>query len=204
MPRMTYAIIAIGCAVVGCSQNNSNDNMAANDMALNDMALNDMAMNDMMMNDMAMNDTTAAGSGVSADNIVDAGFVAEAMKGNNSEVAMGQMAQQMGQSQAVKDYGKMLATDHAAANDQLKALATKAGLPLTDDLTAEAKTGSAKLKALSGAAFDKEFKTMAVADHEKDIAKYEAQAKSPTRDTAAYATATLPTLKKHLEAAKKL
>jgi putative membrane protein len=194
---MTYAILAIGCAVAGCGQNNSNDNMAANDMALNDMMTNDM-----MANDMAMNG--AAGSGVSADNIVDAGFVTEAMKGNNSEVAMGQMAQQMGSSQAVKDYGKMLATDHAAANDQLKALATKAGLPLTDDLTDEAKAGSAKLKALSGDAFDKAFKAMAIADHEKDIAKYEVQAKSPNRDSAAYASATLPTLKKHLDAAKAL
>jgi len=190
MAKMTYAILAIGCAVAGCnSSNTSNDNMAANDT---------------MATDLATNDSTAGGSGVSADNIVDAGFVAEAMKGNNSEVAMGEMAQQMGQSQTVKDFGKMLATDHAAANDQLKALATKAGLPLTDDLTDEAKAGSAKLKALSGDAFDKEFKAMAVANHEKDIAKYEAQAKSPARDTAAYANTTLPTLKKHLEAAKAL
>ena len=185
MARMVYAVLAVGCALAGCTQpKTSNDNLAANDALATD--------------------TNPAAPGVSADTMVDAGFVADAMKGNNSEIAMGRMAQQMGESNAVKDFGALLAFDHAGANTRLKELATRAKLPLTDDLTDEAKAASAKLKALSGAAFDKEFKTMAVADHEKDIAKYEAQASSPNRDTAAYATATLPTLKKHLEAAKAL
>ena len=106
---MTYAILAIGCAVAGCnSSSTSNDNTAAS--------------NDMMANDMATDadaDLSGAARGVSANTMVDAGFVTEAMKGNNSEVAMGKMAQADGRkSQAVKDFGKMLSpTDHAAAND---------------------------------------------------------------------------------------
>jgi putative membrane protein len=192
---MTYAILAIGCAVAGCNSNTANDNMAANDMMANDMMSNDMMMNDMSGNAMMNGDMAAT---------VDAAFVTEAMKGNNSEVAMGHLAMEQGGSQAVKDFGQMLVADHSDANDKLKAIASAANVPVTDAITDEATAGSAKLKAMDGAAFDKAFKQMAIDDHQKDIAKYEAQAKSSDAQTAAYATATLPTLRKHLDAAQKL
>ena len=195
MPRMIYAVIAIGCAVAGCTQNNSNDNMAANDMMANDMMSNDMMMNDMNGNAMMNGDTAAT---------VDAAFVTWAMKGNNSEVAMGTMAQDKGGTQAVKDFGKMLVTDHSAANDKLKALAASANVPVTDELSDEAKAASARMKDMSGATFDAAFKKMAIEAHQKDIAKYEAQAKSNDAQTAAYAEATLPVLRKHLQTAEAL
>jgi putative membrane protein len=194
---MIYAVIAIGCAVAGCSQNNSNDNMAANDMMANDMMANDMMANDMMMND-AMGNATADAAAV------DAAFVTWAMKGNNSEVAMGKMAQDKGGTQAVKDFGKMLVTDHSAANDKLEALAASANVPVTDALSDEAMAAKPKMEAMSGATFDAAFKTMAIEAHQKDIAKYEAQAKSNDAQTAAYAEATLPVLRKHLQTAEAL
>jgi putative membrane protein len=61
-----------------------------------------------------------------------------------------------------------------------------------------------KLKALHGAEFDKQFKTMMVDDHKKDIAKYEKQASSGDPQTAALAQKTLPTLRKHFDAANAL
>ena len=190
MNKTAFALLAAGCALAGCN-NRADDNLAANDMMANDMAMNDMAMNGADMN--AAGATTA-----------DAAFVTEAMKGNNSEVAAGQMAIAQGGSQAVKDYGQMLVTDHGAANDKLKAIAASAGIPATDELTEEAKANAAKMKDMTGPVFNAEFKRMAIADHQKDIAKYEAQAKSSDAATAAYANETLPTLRKHLEAAQKL
>jgi len=50
----------------------------------------------------------------------------------------------------------------------------------------------------------KKFGKMMVEDHTKDIGKYEKQASSGDADTAALAQKTLPTLRKHLEAAKSL
>ena len=49
-------------------------------------------------------------------------FLQDAVAGDNGEVANGRMAQQQGASPGVKDFGRTLERDHAAAKDQ--ALAT--------------------------------------------------------------------------------
>lgn len=118
--------------------------------------------------------------------------------------AIGELAQTQGESQAVKDFGKLLVADHGAHKQELGALAQAAGIKTTDDLSDDAKANLEKLEALRGHAFDREFKTMMVEDHTKDIGKYEKQASSGDADTAALAQKTLPTLRKHLEAAKSL
>ena len=134
---------------------------------------------------------------------IDTAFLTDAMKGDNSEVALGNLAQQGGASPGVKALGKMLVTDHGAHKQQLAALAQQLGVPVTGDLKDEAKAEQTKLNALSGAAFDKEFVRATVEDHQKDIAAYEAQAKG-TGPVADMAKQTLPTLKKHLAAAEAL
>ena len=135
---------------------------------------------------------------------IDTAFVTEAIKGDNGEVAIGKLAEAQGQSQAVKDFGKLLVSDHGAHKQKLAALAQTAGLSITDEPTDEAKANLEKLKALDGAEFDKQFKAMMVEDHQKDIAKYEKQTTSGHSETAALAHETLPTLRKHLEAANAL
>ena len=135
---------------------------------------------------------------------VDAAFLTDAMKGDNSEVALGKIAQAKGSTQGVKDLGTMLVTDHGAHKTQVTALAQQAGVPVTDEIMDEAKTLETKLNGLSGAAFDKAFVDAAVEDHQKDIAKYEQQAKSSDAQTAQLAQQTLPTLHEHLDTAKSL
>lgn len=135
---------------------------------------------------------------------VDAAFLTDAMKGDNSEVAIGKLAAAQGGSQAVKDLGTMLVTDHGAHKDKIAAMASGAGVATTDDTSDEAKATLAKLTPLHGDAFDKAFKEAAISDHEKDIAMYEKQAAGTDAQTAALARDTLPTLHKHLDAAKKL
>src|SRR4051812_19094198 len=53
----------------------------------------------------AATDTAAAASSQAA------AFLTDAMKGDNSEVRVGQLAQTKGSSQGVKDFGKMLESD---------------------------------------------------------------------------------------------
>ena len=142
-------------------------------------------------------DTTGAGT-------IDSAFITEAMQGDNSEVAIGQLAQAQGTSQKVKDFGRLLVEDHGSHKEELKTLAATAGVPVTDEPSAEGKANLEKLKALSGADFDKQFKAMMIEDHTKDIAKYERQAASSDPQTAALAQKTLPTLRKHLDAANGL
>jgi putative membrane protein len=50
----------------------------------------------------------------------DRAFMKKAAKGGMMEVAMGKSAEQNGQSDNVKSFGKRMVTDHSKANDELK------------------------------------------------------------------------------------
>ncbi|KLD73569.1 membrane protein, partial [Xanthomonas hyacinthi DSM 19077] len=61
------------------------------------------------------------------------------------------------------------------------------------------------LKMLNGAAFDKEFAKVMVADHQKAVAIFEVEVeKGSNKDLQAFAKKTLPTLKEHLKMARAL
>lgn len=57
--------------------------------------------------------TLAVGGAALAANKADQTFLKAAIQGNLAEVQMGQLAQQKGQSDAVKSYGEILMTDHS-------------------------------------------------------------------------------------------
>lgn len=187
---MLAVLLSTAFALSACGNHNAADNNMAGADDLNATVSNDM-------NSAADMNTAAAGT-------VDSAFLTDAMKGDNSEVALGKIAQSKGASQGVKDLGTMLVTDHGAHKTEVAAIAQQNGVAVTDDIMDEAKTLETKFNGLSGAAFDKAFVNAAVEDHQKDIAKYEAQAKSGDATTAALANKTLPTLRKHLETAQKL
>lgn len=134
----------------------------------------------------------------------DASFLKKALEGDNSEVALGQMAEMNGASAGIRDFGRMLHTDHAAAKAKALPVAQAHGVADTEEMAPEAKAEAAKLKRLHGAAFDREFAHYMVKDHKKDIADFEKQAKSGDATTAALARETLPDLRHHLETAEKL
>jgi putative membrane protein len=131
-------------------------------------------------------------------------FVQDAIQGNFAEVQMGQLAQQNGQSAEVKSYGQMLVTDHSAANEKAKALATQMGMTPPTEPNAKQKAMHDKMSKMTGADFDKAFAKEMVADHKKDIAEYKKEAKKKNDPAADFANNTLPTLQKHLDAAQKL
>jgi putative membrane protein len=58
-----------------------------------------------------------------------------------------------------------------------------------------------RLKTLQGEDFDREFIAAMVADHQKDVAKFEKQADSTENDVAGFARETLPVLESHLQIA---
>jgi putative membrane protein len=57
-------------------------------------------------------------------------FMKKAAKGGMMEVAMGKLAEQDGQSDDVKSFGKRMITDHSKANDELKSIAQQKGVKL--------------------------------------------------------------------------
>ena len=130
-------------------------------------------------------------------------FLKDAIQGNLGEVQIGQLAQQNGSSAEVKDFGKTLVDDHSAANEKAVSLAQTKGMTPPTEPKPEAKKLYDKLSKLSGEQFDREFKTAMIADHKKDIAEFEREAKG-NDDVAQFASGTLPTLKKHLQIAESL
>ena len=66
-------------------------------------------------------------------------FVYEATIGGAAEVEFGQLAEQKGRSQAVKDFGRQMVTDHGKANQQLMQLAQAANIPQPGQLDEEHK-----------------------------------------------------------------
>ncbi len=130
-------------------------------------------------------------------------FIKSAIEGNYAEVDLGKLAQEKGKSQAVKDYGTMLVTDHGAANDKAKAAASQLDVKPPSGASMTEKAEYLKLKVLSGDTFDRTFAKGMVKDHQDDIKNYEKEARQSDA-SGAYAKETLPTLQKHLDAAQKL
>jgi putative membrane protein len=134
----------------------------------------------------------------------DNAFLADAIKGDNSEITLGNLAVQKASSQNVKAFGQTLIDDHTAAKRDAVSAAAKLKVTPSTDMTDEAKAEMTKLNALSGAAFDKEFVAYMVQDHQKDVSDFKDEEKTGGKTVAALAKKTLPTLEKHLNLAQSL
>jgi len=132
-------------------------------------------------------------------------FLREAAGGGLAEVALGKLAVDRAHSADVRAFGQRMMEDHAKGNEQLLALAQSKQVELPTDVPADAKQTGERLADLSGAAFDREFMKGMVADHEKVVAAFEAEAKSSgDSDLRQFATQALPMLRDHLAQARRI
>jgi len=130
-------------------------------------------------------------------------FMEEAATGGMMEVHLGHLAVERGMSQAVKNFGQRMVTDHGKGSNELKALAKQKGVSLPAEEPKMA--ASTRLAKLSGADFDKAYARDMVEDHQKDIAAFEKEAASGSDpDVKSWASKTLPTLRSHLTEAQAL
>ena len=107
------------------------------------------------------------------------------------EVAMGNLADQNGQSEDVKSFGKRMVTDHSKANEELKSIAEKKGVKLPS------KEPSEKWNS------DKAYMNMMVKDHEKDLAEFQDEAANGSDpDVKKFAEDTAKVVQEHLDLAK--
>jgi putative membrane protein len=135
----------------------------------------------------------------------DASFAQDAASGGMAEVKLGQLAEQKGSSQTVKDFGKRMETDHSAAGDKLKNVASKDGMTIPDSLSQADRAEYDRLSRMSGPEFDKAYARAMVQDHQKDIAAFKQEANSGQNpDLKNFASETLPTLQEHLRMAQQM
>lgn len=132
-------------------------------------------------------------------------FMEKAAAGGLMEVDLGNTAQEKAQSEDVKSFGKRMTDDHSKANKELQSLMSEKGLSAPTDLPAKDKASGDKLKAMSGADFDKSYMSHMVKDHQKDVNEFQRAAKTAADpDVKAFAAKTLPTLQDHLKQAKEV
>ena len=135
----------------------------------------------------------------------DATFYKKAAEGGLFEVDTGNQAAKSSNNQQIKDFGSMLVTDHTAANDKLKALAASKNISLPTSATMGQMAQKAKLDVLTGDTYDKSFIKTQIKAHQQTIAVFKKEiGTGQDADAKAFATATLPTLKKHLKQAQSL
>lgn len=119
---------------------------------------------------------------------------------NETEIAMGKLAEKDGHSSEVKAFGKMLVKDHTAADKKVGALAKQEKIDL-GNMPAMPEMAQPE----PGPGFDDKFAQMMLEAHKKDIA-----ALTTARDTTSddklkkLLTAVLPTLQKHEDTAQKI
>jgi putative membrane protein len=130
-------------------------------------------------------------------------FIKSAIQGNYAEVDVGNLAQEKSTNDAVKQYGAMLVRDHGQANEKAKQVASQLNVSPPTGASVTQKANYLRLKALSGATFDRAFVRDMVKDHQADIKMYrnEARKQDPAGNLA---KETLPTLQHHLEVAQQL
>ncbi|HEY1577932.1 MAG TPA: DUF4142 domain-containing protein [Terracidiphilus sp.] len=106
-------------------------------------------------------------------------FVSKAMEGGMAEVQLGQLAQEKSQSNDVKQFAQKMVSDHGQMNDKwLKPVAQQMGVSEPKGPSKKDKKEIAKLQALSGPDFDREYLTMMVKDHQKDLKEFKDEAQS--------------------------
>jgi putative membrane protein len=132
-------------------------------------------------------------------------FVTKVAADGKHEVMLGELAKNQAASADVKKFGERMITDHTKANEQLLAAAKAAKIAVPGGLPEEMAKEVQRFRGLKGAEFDKAYIKHMVEDHEKAVKLFENASKNlkdpGLRD---FATKTLPTIKEHLELAKKL
>lgn len=132
-------------------------------------------------------------------------FMTKAASGGMMEVELGKMAQEKGQHADVKSFGKMMVTDHTAANNELKALAGTKNITLPDSMSQDHMDNITELREKTGADFDRAYMDLMVEDHNEDVEMFDEASKNlEDAEAKAFASKTLTTLKKHHERARQV
>ena len=131
-------------------------------------------------------------------------FIRQAIEGNVFEVKAGELAQSKGERPTVREFGAMLAKDHAQARVKSERAAKAIGAKVPTSPSQTQREVLDALAKLQGDAFDQHFIKSMLEDHLRDVARYDTQSKQGTDAVAKYASETLPTLRDHLKAVQGL
>ncbi|NES12346.1 MULTISPECIES: DUF4142 domain-containing protein [Micromonospora] len=120
---------------------------------------------------------------------------------NLFEITTGNLAQQKGQNQQVKDLGKMFVTDHTQLDQSVQSTAQQLNVKLPSEPTADQQKVISKLNNESGAQFDKAWVTAQLAGHVAAIQATQTEiSQGSEQSVITLAQDALPVLQAHYDA----
>lgn len=132
-------------------------------------------------------------------------FVTNAAISDMYEIQAGQIAQKKGQAAGVKDFGKMMVTDHTAMTNEMKPLVTAAGKTPPTGLDERRKGMIDNLNAASAADFDKTYLAQQEAAHNEALTLMQGYADNgDDAGLKAAAAKAVPKVQAHLDKVKVL
>lgn len=147
---------------------------------------------------------SSSNSSTSASN-PDQQFINDAAKGNRAEVELGKLVESKATNPSVKQFAKMMQTDHAKALSQLEQVAQSKNITLPDGIPDDAQDLETKLSSESGKQLEKDYMDGMVKDHQKDVKDFQdATQNLRDNDVKQWAQKTLPTLQRHLQKAQQI
>ena len=131
-------------------------------------------------------------------------FLKKAAVGGIMEVEAAKIALKNAKNGEVKNFAQQMITDHSKANQELKALASKAKIITPDALPADEQIHLDEMKKMTGDSFDKHYIAMMVDDHEKTVKLFEQGKQNKDLGLKAWATKTLSVIEGHTAKAKEI
>jgi putative membrane protein len=131
-------------------------------------------------------------------------FLEMAAATNLAQMDFGQVALQQGSTRRIRELGRTMANDHAAANERLAQLAAGAGITLPSEPSVDQKAEEDRLWELSGRDFDRAYLVEVKRDQRRAISafRHEAQRGHDAR-LKSFARRALPTLQEQRKLASR-
>ena len=134
-------------------------------------------------------------------------FIQKAAMSDMYEIEAGKIATQKGQTAPVKGFAEMMVDAHGKTTQELKGIVAseKINVDLPEKLDAKRQKLIDDLNAASSADFDKTYAKQQVDGHQEAVDLFNSYAKKGDNAALrAFAQKTLPVIRQHLDAAKKL
>src|ERR1700746_3154532 len=168
------AFICLALPFVFACNNSSNDSIKKADSANESKSDTSTSMNTTDTSKMNATDTTSKMStGTMSVDKSTSEFMTKVADVGMTEVKLGQMAQDKGTNQRVKDFGGMMVKDHNAAGDELKNLASQKNVILPATVSNDHQRKIDDLNKKSGRDFDKAYMDAMVDGHQSTVNDFE-------------------------------
>jgi putative membrane protein len=135
---------------------------------------------------------------------LDIEFAQKAYESGLVEMELGKLASKKGDTEVVRNYGRMMAEDHGKSNMEIMALTGKE-VKFNLNLPDQEKKEKENLSGMEGKIFDQNYMSKMVMDHKKAIQLVENELKKDYRkELKDWLSSTLNQLKQHLQKAEQI